>query len=64
MAKYETYARLRDAKGYNDYKMSKETGIGTATFSDWKHNRTTPKVDKLIAIAKVLGIEVTQLLEV
>ena len=33
-ASYEKYAKLRDERGYSDYRVSKETGIGAATLSD------------------------------
>lgn len=63
MTIYERYAQLRDAKGLNDYKMSKLTGIKASVFSEWKHGKYIPKVDKMIAIAKVLEIPLEELLE-
>lgn len=63
VAKYETYARLRDERGYSDYRVSKETGIGAATLSDWKNNISKPKIDKLFIIAKLFGISLEDLCE-
>ena len=33
---YENYCMIRDKLGYSDYKVAKETGIGTATMSNWR----------------------------
>lgn len=63
VAKYETYARLRDERGYSDYRVSKETGIGAATLSDWKNGLSKPKIDKLFLIAKLFSVSVEDLVE-
>lgn len=48
---YENYAKLRDARNMTDYEVSKQTGIATATLSNWKNGNYTPKLEKLKAIA-------------
>lgn len=63
VAKYETYARLRDERGYSDYRVAKETGIGAATLSDWKNNISKPKLDKLCIIAKLFSVSLEDLVE-
>lgn len=63
VAKYEIYAKLRDDRGFSDYRVSKETGIGAATLSDWKNGLTKPKIDKLFIIAKLFGVSVEDLCE-
>lgn len=59
---YENYCNLRDARGMRDADVSRETGIGKSTFSDWKSGRSTPKNDKLEKIAKLFGVTVGELL--
>ena len=44
-----------------DYRVAKETGISTATLTHWKHGRSTPKVDKMLKIAKLLGVKLEDL---
>lgn len=61
---YKVYERLRNERGMTDYQVSQETGISTATLSSWKTGRYTPKVDKLLLIAKLFNVTVTDLLEV
>ena len=63
VAKYETYARLRDERGYSDYRVAKETGIGAATLSDWKNGLSKPKIDKLFIIAKLFSVSLEDLVE-
>ena len=60
---YEKYAKLRDAKGLTDYKVSQETGVSTATLSSWKNGVYTPKVDKLIKIANFLEVPIQAIVE-
>ena len=55
---YENYAKLRDEKGFTDYKVSKETGINPATLSQWKNGAYTPKADKIQKIADLFGVPV------
>ena len=60
---YQKYAELRDQRGMSDYRVSKETGIAQSTMSDWKNGLSTPKADKLMLIAKALGVQMEDLFE-
>ena len=60
---YKTYAQLRDERGMTDYRVCQETGIASATLSAWKAGQYTPKIDKLMKIAKLFNVTVTDLLE-
>ena len=55
---YESYAIIRDKRGYRDADIAKMTGIAKSTFSEWKSGRSQPKLDKLYAIARVLRVDV------
>lgn len=59
---YNKYAKIRDERGYTDYYVAKETGIATATMTDWKMGRYVPKVDKLMKIARLLEVPLEDLL--
>ena len=59
---YTRYAEIRDERGVTDYQVAKETGIPKSTFSDWKNNRSKPKVDKLQKIAEYLKVSILKLL--
>lgn len=43
---YEIFEQLCQEKGVTAYKVCKETGITTATISNWKAGRYTPKQEK------------------
>lgn len=55
---YEKYAAIRDEKGISDYQVWKDTGIATATLSDWKNGVSKPKTDKLKILADYFGVTV------
>lgn len=58
---YEIYCKLRDRAGLTDYAVSKQTGVGRSTFSDWKIGRSSPKQDKMQKIADFFGVSVEYL---
>lgn len=55
---YEIFEKLCEEKGVTPYRVCKETGITTATISNWKAGRYTPKQDKLQKIAEFLGVTI------
>ena len=44
---YEKFERLLKKKNITPYRVHKETGISTATLSDWKNGKSVPKKDKI-----------------
>ncbi|MDH6367164.1 MULTISPECIES: helix-turn-helix transcriptional regulator [unclassified Breznakia] len=60
---YEKYAVLINEKGITSYKVSKDTGISTATLSDWKQGRSKPKIDKLMILAKYFDVPLEHFIE-
>ena len=62
MNSYENYAKLKEAKGVNDFAVSKATGIAPASMSDWKNGRTELKLDKLQKIADYFEVSIDYLI--
>lgn len=60
---YEKFAKLLKKTNKTAYQISKETGISTSTFSNWKAGRYTPKVDKLQKIADYFGVSIEYFLD-
>ncbi len=58
---YEIFEKLIKEKGITAYRVAKETGLGTSTFSDWKIGRSAPKIDKLKKIADYLEVDIDYL---
>ena len=63
MPSYKKYSAIRDKKGVSDYQVWKDTGIATATLSDWKNGISKPKTDKLKILADYFGVGIEELLE-
>ena len=62
MPSYEKYAAIRDLKGITDYQVWKDTGIATATLSDWKNGISKPKIDKLMILANYFNVKIEDFL--
>lgn len=60
---YEKFALLLVINNKTAYQVSKDTGISTATLTNWKHGRYKPKVDKLKALAKYFGVSINYFLD-
>lgn len=60
---YQIFEELQKKSGKTIYRISKETGIATSIFYNWKAGRSTPKVGKLMKIADCFGVSVTTFLE-
>ena len=43
---YEIFEKLLKERGITAYRVSKETGVTTATLTSWKQGKYTPKTEK------------------
>ena len=59
---YEKFQMLLDKTNNTAYQVAKETGVSTATLSNWKNGNYIPKTDKLKKIADYFGITVDELI--
>ena len=55
---YKKYEALLRKTGKTSYQVSKDTGIGENTLSQWKTGRSKPKVDKLLILANYFDVSV------
>ena len=53
---YEIFEKLCKEKGVTPYKVCKDTGITTATISNWKAGRYIPKAEKRKILADYFGV--------
>ena len=60
---YERYCQLRDKKGITDYRVSKDTGMTSSLFSDWKAGRIKPGLKSIKTLADYFGVTVDYFLE-
>jgi transcriptional regulator with XRE-family HTH domain len=59
---YDFFEKLCEENGVTPYRVCKETGITTATISNWKAGRYVPKQDKMKKIADFFGVSVDYLM--
>ena len=59
---YDRMLKLLTENHISASKLAKELGFSPATMSDWKRGRTTPKADKLQAIADYFNVSLDWLL--
>lgn len=60
--KYKYFQTLLDTHGVTAYRVAKETKITTATLTNWKKGKYTPKANKLQKIADYFGVPLSYLL--
>ena len=60
---YKKYEALLQKTGKTSYQVSKDTGIGENTLSQWKTGRSNPKVDKLLILANYFDVPIEYFLE-
>ena len=53
---YKKFKKLCEERGVTAYRVAQETGIRTALFYEWRDGKYTPKVDKIMKIAKYFGV--------
>lgn len=59
---YEIFEQLCNRSGVTPYRVCKETGLTTATISNWKAGRYVPKQDKMQKIANYFGVSLEYLM--
>lgn len=59
---YSVFESLLEEKGVTAYRVAQATGISTATLTQWKQGKTTPKADKLKKIAEYFGVSLEYLM--
>lgn len=60
--KYKSYLefkKLIDNLGISSYRVAVDTGISPMTLSDWKADKSKPKLDKMLKIAEYLKVDVS-----
>jgi repressor LexA len=55
---YEKFLVLLEQSQKTPYQVSKDTGISSATLTNWKQGNYVPKTDKLKVLADYFGVTV------
>lgn len=60
---YEKLQTLLDKTNKTAYQVAQETGISTATLSNWKNGNYVPKVDKIKILADYFDVSIEYFLQ-
>ncbi len=60
---YEKLQDLLDKTNKTAYQVAQETGVSTATLSNWKNGNYVPKVDKIKILADYFGVSIEYFLQ-
>ena len=60
----EVMADRRAAQGLSRGELARQTGVSTGAVAKWETGRSTPAVDTLARVAAVLGLAMTELIDV
>ena len=53
---YDKFEKLLEERNLTAYRVSKDTGIPSATFTEWKNGKYKPKVEKLMILADYFNV--------
>lgn len=59
MTMYDKFNQLLETNNVTPYRIHKETGISTATLSDWKNGKSEPKKDKIQKICNFFNVPIS-----
>lgn len=60
---YSKIEALLNQHNISAYRLSKDTGISTASLTDWKKGRSNPKADKIQIIADYFNVPILYFLD-
>ncbi len=60
---YEKFESLLLERNLTTYRVAKDTEIRQSVFSNWKHGRCKPKIEKLQILADYFDVPVTYFLD-
>lgn len=56
----EKIAKLRDARGWTNYRLSLESGVSAATIINWYKINATPKLNAIQPLCEAFGITLAE----
>ena len=59
---YDNIVRFAEEKGLTIQTIEKSCGLSNGIISKWRENNN-PKIDKLVKVARFLGVSVEQLIQ-
>lgn len=60
---YSRFEQILAEKSITPYRVATDLGISPMSLSDWKNDKSKPKMDKMLKIAEYLGVSVKEFVE-
>lgn len=60
---YSRFEQILAKKSITPYRVATDLGISPMSLSDWKNDKSKPKMDKMLKIAEYLGVSVKEFIE-
>jgi transcriptional regulator with XRE-family HTH domain len=60
---YEKFEKLLIERNVTAYQVAQKTGVATSTLTEWKKGTYTPKIDKIMLIARYFNVPIEYFLE-
>lgn len=57
---YARFEQITNEKGVTPYRIATDLNFSPMLLSDWKNDKSKPKLDTMIMIANYLGVAVTE----
>lgn len=57
---YAKFDEILTSKGITPYRIATDLKFSPMLLSDWKNDKSKPKLDTMILIANYLGVQVTE----
>lgn len=59
---YDNVVELMIKKNMTIFELEREAGLANGTVRKWRDSTSSPKIESVMAVAKVLGVTVNRLL--
>lgn len=56
---YSRFEKILSEKGITPYRVATDLGFSPMILSDWKRDKSKPKLDTMVLISNYLGVRVT-----
>ncbi len=60
---YSRFEKIIKSKGITPYRVATDLGFSPMILSDWKRDKSKPKVDTMVAIATYLNADISEFVD-
>lgn len=60
---YSRFEKILKSKGITPYRVATDLKFSPMLLSDWKRDKSKPKVDVMVAISKYLDVDISEFVD-